>query len=322
MRILKFILLGGCLFLLSCQKESKTANEIEAIKVDVAVKRFDLDFATTTEATLANTKSEYPYLFPAHFPDSVWIAQLRDTLQVQLNQAVREEFEDFSSIENDFENLFKHLQYYTPQLTIPKVVTVTSYVDYRKKIIYADTLLLISLDTYLGENHNFYEGIQQYIRKNLTKDQILPDAVVAMSAELLPPMTSRSFLSQIIRQGKKLYLMDKVIPWVEDSTKIGYTQKEYEWARANESEIWRYFVDRKLLFSTDQKLRARFVDPAPFSKFYLELDTESPGRVGAYMGWQIVRAFMENNDVSLQQMFIEPEETLFTKSGFKPRKNG
>lgn len=143
-----------------------------------------------------------------------------------------------------------------------------------------------------------------------------------MSTELLPPMASRSFLSQVIRQGKKLYLMDKLIPWVEDPVKIGYTKKEFEWVEANESEIWRYFVDRKLLFSTDQKLRVRFIDPAPFSKFYLELDAESPGRVGTYIGWQIVRAFMANNDVSLQQMLIEPEESLFTKSGFKPKKNG
>ncbi|WP_340200156.1 gliding motility lipoprotein GldB [Ascidiimonas sp. W6] len=322
MRILKSILLCSIFFIWSCKDDSKITKEIEAIEVDVNVKRFDLDFANTTIETLPNIKSEYPYLFPVHFQDSIWINKIRDTLQLELNQAVKKEFNDFKNMENDFEKLFKHLRYYTPELSIPDIVTLTSYVDYRRKMIYADSLLLISLDTYLGENHKFYEGIQYYIRKNFKREQIIPDAAVAISKELLPPPSSRSFISQIIHHGKQLYFMDLVIPWVEDYRKIGYTKEEFQWSQVNEAEIWRYFVDRKLLFSTDQKLRARFVDPAPFSKFYLELDAESPGEIGRFIGWQIVKSYMENNDVSLQEMFIEPEEKLFSKSGFKPKKNG
>lgn len=151
MRIIKFIILSSCMLLLSCQDESNITKDIEAIKVDIKVKRFDLDFANTTAQSLPFIKSEYPYLFPAHFPDSIWFNKLGDTLQMQLNQAVQAEFDDFSSVKNDLNRLFKHVQYFTPEITIPEVVTVTSYVDYRKKIIYADSLLLISLDTYLGK---------------------------------------------------------------------------------------------------------------------------------------------------------------------------
>lgn len=305
-----------------CKKDATVKKEIDAINVAVKVKRFDKDFANTTEQTLQKTKSEYPYLFPAHFPDSIWLNKLRDTLQLQLNNEVLATYNDFSSVEAEFEMLFKHLIYYTPEITIPEIITVTSYVDYNKKAIYADSLLLISLDTYLGENHTFYDGIQQYIRKNFTEQQIIPDAAVAISKELLPAPASRSFITQMIYEGKQLYFLDRVAPWIEDDRKIGYTKDELLWAQANEAEIWRYFVERNLLFDTDQKLRQRFINPAPFSKFYLELDSESPGRVGAYIGWQIVRAFMDNNDVSLQEMFLEPEESLFAKSRFKPKKNG
>jgi uncharacterized protein YjaZ len=75
-----------------------------------------------------------------------------------------------------------------------------------------------------------------------------------------------------------------------------------------------------MLYSTDQKLASRFINPAPFSKFYLEIDNESPGRVGAWVGWQIVRAFMENNKVSIQDLLVADAKTIFEQSHYKPKK--
>ena len=82
-----------------------------------------------------------------------------------------------------------------------------------------------------------------------------------------------------------------------------------------------YFVEKELLYSTDSKLPSRFINPAPFSKFYLEdIDSESPGRLGRYIGWQIVRAYMEHNDVPLKDMLMTSPEEIFNNSKFKPRK--
>lgn len=114
--------------------------------------------------------------------------------------------------------------------------------------------------------------------------------------------------------------MQELLPGQPAAAVISYTEDQYAWARANESEIWRYFVDRDLLFSTDSKLEQRFLSPAPFSKFYLELDSESPGMLGRYIGWRIVEAYMENNEVSLQQMLEKPAEEIFNDSRFKPLK--
>ena len=121
--------------------------------------------------------------------------------------------------------------------------------------------------------------------------------------------------------GKQLYFMDEVIPFKSEAERISYSQEQLEWANLNESYIWRYFVERELLFSTDSKLPGRFINPAPFTKFYLEeIDSESPGRLGQYMGWQMVRAYMENNEVTLKEMLIKSPEEIFNNSKFKPRK--
>jgi uncharacterized protein YjaZ len=84
--------------------------------------------------------------------------------------------------------------------------------------------------------------------------------------------------------------------------------------------MWRYFLEDQLLYSTDSKLANRFINPAPFSKFYLEIDNESPGRVGAWIGWQIVRSYMKNNEVSLKQLLVMDATEIFNNSKYKPKK--
>ena len=66
-----------------------------------------------------------------------------------------------------------------------------------------------------------------------------------------------------------------------------------------------------MLYSTDQKLAPRFINPAPFSKFYLEIDNDSPGQVGAWIGWQIVRSYMKNNDVSIEELLKTNAKEIF-----------
>ena len=105
-----------------------------------------------------------------------------------------------------------------------------------------------------------------------------------------------------------------------DAEKIGYLSEQITWCQENESYIWRYFIEKELLYSTDSKLPNRFTNMAPFSKFYLEIDNESPGRVGQWIGWQIVRSFMQNNKVSMQEMIKMDAKELFEKSKYKPKK--
>ena len=119
--------------------------------------------------------------------------------------------------------------------------------------------------------------------------------------------------------GKELYLKDVLMPNVDDRKKIGYSQEDLDWAFANEEPMWRNFIENEYLYSTDNKLNQRFLEPAPFSKFGLELDNESPGKLGRFVGWQIVRAFIENNDVDVKQLMTMPAEEIFKKSNYKPR---
>ena len=312
-----FMVLATFVLLFGCNDSDKTEEEIANIPLDLKISRFDREFASAGEEGLPALRKMYPYLFPA--PDSVWIAKMQDSLQIELFQEVGNAFRSFEEEEEGFENLFKHIKYYFPEYEVPKVITVTNDVDYNNRIILTDSLLFISLDNYLGSQHKYYGGFQRYVAQSLDRNFLVSDVASAFAKQVVPRPRDRTFLARMVYFGKELFLKDKLMPSVEERRRIGYSAEEMDWANANEEPMWRNFIENEYLYSTDTKLNQRFLEPAPFSKFGLELDNESPGRLGRYVGWQIVKAFMENNTVSLKQLMTLPAEEIFKKSNYKPR---
>tara|TARA_R110002049_G_scaffold241196_6_gene415008 strand:+ start:8924 stop:9889 length:966 start_codon:yes stop_codon:yes gene_type:complete len=310
-----FILFFGC------KEDSKEAQEINKIKVEVSISRFDRDIAVAKPSDIPLLKEKYPYLFPEQYADSIWINNLKDTLEISLLKEVDVAFGDFKKHKEKIEMFYKHVLYYFPKERVPKVVTVLSNVDYNNPMILTNEFLLLGLDNYLGPEHKFYQGFQRYIAAGLDQKYLLSDIASVFSKKVVTyPTNDRTFLAQLVYYGKVLYLKDKLIPFESDAIKIKYSQEEMDWAAANEEQIWRNFIENEYLYNTDKKLAMRFIDPAPFSKFQLELDSESPGRLGRYLGWQIVRSFMKNNTVTLQQMLDLPATEIFKKSNYKPKR--
>ena len=315
------VLLIAIFLIFGCKGESEIEAEIANIKIDVDVKRFDREFDQATQDDIPNLKEKYPYLFPQQYADSVWVEKLADTLQIELRGEINKAFPSFEEEKNKLEVLFKHIKYYFPSRRLPTIITVPSDVEYRNRVILADSLLFIGLDNYLGEDHKFYEGIERYIAADLDRKYLASDVAGAFANSMLRYPNERTFLAKMIYYGKALYIKDRLIPSEQEALRIGYSQEEWDWAEVNEEQIWRYFIERELLYSTDAELEARFLMPAPFSKFRLELiDNESPDRLGRYIGWQIVRSFMEKNSISLQQLFNLSAEEIFKKSNYKPKK--
>lgn len=306
--------------MVSCDKKSKVEKAVEAIPVALKVDRFDQAFFEAKPNELANLKAEYPFFFPEGTPDAVWIDKMQNKDWRALYAEVQKKFPDFNKQTTEIEDLFKHFIYYFPETVMPKIYTVIAEMDYHNKAIYADDKLIIALELYLGKSHQFYT-FPEYLKQNFEERQMMPDIVSSFAVRKIPPPTEKTLLANMIYYGKELYMKDIMLPDYTDAEKMGYTPEQITWSQENESYIWRYFIEEDLLFSTDAKLENRFVNMAPFSKFYLEIDNESPGRIGQWIGWQIVRSFMENNEVSLQEMLKMDAKQIFERSKYKPKKN-
>ncbi len=307
-----------CVF--SCQNSSKIETEIANIQLDLRIERFDQIFGSSTPSELPALKQKYPFLFAEKFADTVWFRRMNDPIQHLLTKTVDSVFKDFSSTESEIKAFYQHLKYYNKAFQMPRLITVLSDVDYRNKAIVTDSIVLIALDNYLGPDHEFYSSFYGYIKQNLDKNQLLPDLATAYAEQLIHQSKRSIFLDELIYFGKQLYLKDVWIPFKENHEKIGYTIDQYQWAEANEFYIWQYFVEKELLYDTDKKLVSRFISPAPFSRFNLELDSESPGRVGQYIGWQIVKSYIKNNPTSLSKMLQMDALEIFKNAKFKPKK--
>ena len=308
-----------CLVILSCDKKTKVESAVTAIPLNIKVERFDKIFFETEPKDLEKVKKEFPFFFPAGNDNSVWLNKMRDPLWRELYTEVQKKYADFEPVKQELNTLFKHIKYYFPETKSPKVITIISEMDYNNKAIYADSLVIVSLELYLGKGHKFYQ-FPNYLKQNFEERQIAPDIVSSFSARKIPPVTEKDLLSQMIYYGKQLYLKDLLLPEYTDAEKMGYTPEQITWCQENESYMWRYFIEKEILYSNDQKLIPRFINPAPFSKFYLEIDNESPGQVGAWIGWQMVRSYMKNNEVPIADLLKTSAKEIFVKSKYKPKK--
>lgn len=309
------------LALASCDKKSKVEKAIEeAPPVSLKVDRFDKAFFESKPQDLPNLKAEYPFFFPEDgTSDAVWIEKMQNKDWRDLYNAVQKKYPDFNKQTAEIEELFKHFKYFYPKTVMPKIYTVIGNMDYNTKAIYANDKLIIALELYIGKDSKFYT-FPAYLKQNFDERQMMPDIVTSFSLTKIPPGNEHTLLEEMIYYGKQLYLKDQMLPEYTDAEKIGYTPEQITWCQENESYIWRYFIEKELLYDTDSKLPNRFINLAPFSKFYLEIDNESPGRVGQWIGWQIVRSFMEKNEVPLQDMLKMDTKELFEKSKYKPKK--
>ena len=319
MKKLIFLLISFFCFI-QCKKNDAIEKVDIKKSVDLNIERFDKLYAAATTKTLPELKNQYPFLFPTQFPDSIWYAKLNDPIFKELNVEVSKQFSDNSKIEDDLEMLVSRIKHYFPEEKTPRVITLVNEVLIDKKAFYTNDLILISLDTYLGKNHKFYEPFAEYQKANLEPHQILPDLVTNFAFRKIMPSQDKTLISEMIYYGKLHYLKDLLLPETPNYQKIGYTAIQEKFCIENEFQMWSYLVDEKLLYDNNIKNYQRFIEDGPFTKFYLEIDRESPGRIGQWLGWQIVKSYMENNDVSLDQLLKTEPTVIFNKSKYKPKK--
>ena len=246
------------------------------------IDRFEKQFYNSKPIELNELKKKYPYFFPKSFPESVWVERLGNPIQQEIFNEIQNEYESVKFLELELSGFFNKNLEINKNFIKPKAITVNTDIDYRNKIILADSILLIGLDNYLGSNHRFYREIPLYLKEDLTSLNIISDIAEQFAIDIVPRIEFYTFLDKIIYFGKILYYKDFCLN-IED--------------RLNQ-----------------------FVFDAPFSKFYLEVDNESSEKIGKYIGWQIVKSYMKNNDISLTELLKTSPTDIYNKSKYKPNK--
>ncbi|MEI6575129.1 MAG: hypothetical protein WCO63_03030 [Bacteroidota bacterium] len=249
-------------------------------------------------------------------------AYLSDTLIKSLFLDTKAAYPRLDSTESELGAAFAYYHKAFPDEKIPRVYTYVSGLDYENPVHLADSVMLIGLDMYLGQSSRYYKqlGLPEYKCLSLGKNYIAADCMSQLAYRLIrDSKRDKTLLDWMILQGKVMYFLDATLLAGKDAFKISYKPDQLEWCKKNEALIWSFFISQKLLFSTDKKNVQDFISEAPFTKGFPK---ESPGRIGVWVGWQIVRAYMENNSgLSLKQLLEdENSQQILKLSGYKPEK--
>ena len=328
-----FVLMMAGVFLASCS-HNRLDVDVSQIKVDpVKIQRFDQDFFSLNAGNivqkLPELQKKYPgftdlyvqnILCPHGINDSACIPEItRFVADKDMRGAYDESqkvFPDMNSVETQLANVFRHYEYYYPNAKLPKVIAMMSGFNYAIE----SSFFSIGLDMYLGSKNRFYEMLQfpGYKRVNMRKEYIVNDLVHAWMVKVYPNTNkSGTLLNEMIYQGKLLYLVDALMPAEQDTIKIGFTKKQLDWCIANENNMWGYLIQNKFLYSNDITIVTKLTGDAPFTTGFVK---ESPGRTGVWIGWRIVRKYMNDNPkITLDQLMQENDpQKILAQSKYKP----
>ncbi|NDE62490.1 MAG: gliding motility lipoprotein GldB, partial [Cyclobacteriaceae bacterium] len=98
----------------------------------------------------------------------------------------------------------------------------------------------------------------------------------------------------------------------------GYTPEQLASCWDNEDLIWTHFIENELLFATNPFEIRKYTGEAPFTD---AISTDAPGRLGRWVGWNIVEQYQEKEGLSLVELMAESNaEKIFRDSGYRPQK--
>jgi len=337
-RILKisfFFLLTSTLFFSSCKSHKP---DISNIKVDLQVKRFEKDLfslnSAKKETGIQNMISKYRDFFFFYFNDyRLWqmqndsavawkdsvIAFAQDEVLLALQDSVEKKYTDFSFYKEQLTLSLRYFKYYFPEIVIPEVITVINS-PARGAFTYGDSTLCIALDDYMGPEFSYYkfQDVPNYLLWRFRPEYIVPNSLQVLETHNFPfDPTGKKLLDAMIYNGKLTYLKSRFMPGAPDSLITNFRGKDLKWCVDNEKEIWKFFIDKNLLYSQDPLEYLKYVNDGPNTS---GMPTDAPGNVGTWVGWRIVSKYMkQHKEISPAQLMQEADaQKILTDSKYKP----
>ena len=343
----KMALLFLIVFALTSCSNNDDAPDVSDIKLTVDVKRFDEAFfemdTTNLDKSIQELNKNYPEFLQ---PFLQTVAGVNDAagiktffrLHKQIFDSAQEKYKNFGPIKTDLEKAFRYVKFYFPSYNPPaRIIPVVGPMnsmddmarmtngDYTPNFIGND-FLGISLQFYLGKEFSLYKTeyfinsvAPLYRSRRFAREYIVADVMKVIADDLFPDKSNTmSLIDQMIEKGKQWWLMDKFLPDTPDSVKSGYTQHQLDWCEENEGLIWSYIIKNEDLHTVNPVTIQTYVGEAPFTQGFSQ--EYSPGNLGPWIGWQIVKKFAENNKtLAPGDIMTTPPKQILEEAKYKPK---
>lgn len=323
----------------SCCTHNNKTPDVSNVPVTLTTERYEKDFFSLDTAHLreglAKLSAKYPsfqnnFLYTILNADPRWaedstLSYIKGFLTAYrpVFDSSQKVFADFSVYEKEIKKALQYLKYYYPNYKAPqKIITYIGPLDGYGDIL-DEEHFIVGLHQHLGKNFSLYasEWVSQtypaYISERFTPDYIPVNAMKNIITDLYPEkLEDKTLLVQMVEKGKRLYLLQKLLPQTEAYRLIGYTEKQLKESYAHEAAIWNLFTQNNFLQIIDNNLIKNYIGESPKTQ---ELGESSPGNIGSFAGWQIVKKFMDKfPDTDLKSLMNMDAEKLFNEAKYKP----
>ena len=333
-----FYLTAATLLFFSCKNND--IPDVSNIKVDLKVQRFEKDFFSIDSNNILSEMQRLRTNYPSFIND--FTKQILgfdnttppDSLTKYIHLFIRDYrfvkdsadkiFRDFDPQEKEIKIGLQFVKYYFPEYKSPgKIITFIGPFDGYSDVITTDAFA-VGLQLHLGSNFSFYKSsiaedlFPSYISQKFTPEYIPVNCIKNIVDDLYPDKSvGKALIEQMVEKGKRLYLLGKFLPFTQDFLKIGYTETQLKDCYTNEAVIWDFFLNNDLLNNTDQNIIKNYIGESPKTQ---ELGEGSPGNIGAFSGWQIVKKFLEKNPkINLKELMKTDAREIYSQSKYKPR---
>ncbi len=332
---LTFLFPCALLFTLGCNQQKKTPD-VSGIKISLQVERFEKDFfALDTlhpETGLTELNKKHPgftqdFLFNilGTSPDSAkkQVPEFIKSYQ-SLNAVAEQKFRDISVTIQQLQRGLQFVHYYFPAYKLPeKLITFIGPINSYGSIL-TPNAMAVGLQLYMGKDYPLYlsqEGQEMYplfVSRRFEPAYIPVNGIKNILDDMYPNNSmGRPLVEQMIESGKRMYVLDKLLPDLPDTVKTGYTAQQLQGCYASEKNIWSFFVQGDLLYNTDPNVTRDYLTDGPNTQ---ALGDASPGNIGQFVGMQIVTKWMEKKkDVSPETLLKTPAKQIFEEAKYKPR---
>ncbi|MDR3716297.1 MAG: hypothetical protein P4L51_26125 [Puia sp.] len=331
------IVLAG---LLGCG-HSRNSPDVSGIPVEVHIERFDTAFFSLDSNQvlpgLIRLGNEYPWFINDFLANILGAGPLNDTNRaapivarqflvsyLPVRDSIEEKYRRVDWLEKALKTGLQHVKYYFPDYALPKrFVTYIGPFD-APGVAITQGGLAIGLQLYAGQHLSFYNTQQGqdmyplYISRRFEPAFINTTCMAAIAEDIYPDKSQgRPLIEQMIEKGKYWWLAGLLLPDAPDSLLTGFTQKQLDWCHANEGSIWSALLQNTDLFTVDPDLIKNYIGDAPNTQ---GMPDPSPGNIGQWVGWQIVKKYMAKNaGLTPVQLLSVPARKIFEEARYKPK---
>jgi predicted small secreted protein len=332
-----FLLLS--ITLLACNNK-KGIPDVSSIPVSVKLERFEKDFfnidSTAIPNSLRQLKAKYPGFYPDYMQGILGVSGADTNLATQqavmmmlenyksLYDIIEPKFDNTSGLEKNLKQGFQFVNYYFPEYRVPGIITFIGTLD-APGMVLTNQYIAVGLHQYAGKDFPGYlsKDVQQiyplYISRRFDPIYIPANCMKAVVSDLFPDNSNaKPLIDQMIEKGKQWWLLDKFLPETPDSLKTGYTLQQLNWCKANEGLIWSYLVKNEDLNSVSPATIQVYIGEGPFTQVFSQ--EYSPGNIGQWIGWQIVKKFAAKNPgMKPADIMLTESKKILEEAKYKPK---